>query len=313
MPPLYNLNVARLPWQTALKKVFPDILLDEPMSRYTSFRIGGPADAFLTVQKGGDLERLYEFTQDHRLKVTPVGWGSNLLVLDGGVRGVVLRLGGPYARVRFSAEGLVWAGAAVRLPALVVACAEKGLTGAEPLVGIPGTVGGALVMNAGTREREIGDIVSSVDLFDVESREMRRLGAAEVRFAYRSSTLDGTLVLGGTLALKAGDRVDIMDRVRRFQKRRQETQPIHTFNVGSTFKNPPGRFAAQLIEEAGLKGRVHGGARISPMHANFIENFNGALATDVLALVEEARNAVRAREGLELELEMKTLGEAAPR
>lgn len=283
------------------------------MARHTSFRIGGPADALLTVQKGGDLGLLYEFAQGHGLKVTPVGWGSNLLVLDGGVRGVVVRLGGPYARVRFSADGLVWAGAAVRLPKLVVATAAKGLTGAEPLVGIPGTVGGALVMNAGTREREIGDIVSSVDLFDVESREIRRLGSAEVRFAYRSSTLDGTLVLGGTLALKPGDRVDIMDRVRRFQKRRLETQPIHTFNVGSTFKNPPGRYAAQLIEEAGLKGRVHGGARISPMHANFIENFGGARATDVLALVEAARTAVRARAGLELELEMKTLGETASR
>ncbi|TBR24209.1 UDP-N-acetylmuramate dehydrogenase [bacterium] len=301
------------PWQNALKRLFPEILLDEPMSRYTSFHIGGPADAFLTVHKGGDLERLYAFARDHHVKVTPFGWGSNVLVLDGGVRGVVLRLGGPYARVRFSAEGLVWAGAAVRLPRLVVACAGKGLAGTEPLVGIPGTVGGALVMNAGTREREIGDIVSSVDLFDIEALEPRRLGAAEVRFAYRSSTLDGTLVLGGTLALKAGDRVDIMDRVRRFQKRRLETQPIHTFNVGSTFKNPPGRFAAALIEAAGLKGLAHGGARISPMHANFIENFNGARAADVLALVEAARTAVRAGEGIELELEMKTLGEAASR
>lgn len=305
--------MARHSWQTAFKRLFPDALLDEPMARHTSFRIGGPADALLTVQKAGDLARLYVFAREHRLPVTPLGWGSNVLVLDGGVRGVVLRLGGPYARVRFSADGLVWAGAAVRLPRLVLACAAKGLGGAEPLVGIPGTVGGALVMNAGTREREIGDVVSSVDLFDLESLEPRRLGAAEVRFAYRSSTLDGGLVLGATLSLKAGERADIMDRVRRHQKRRLETQPIHTHNVGSTFKNPPGRFAAQLIEEAGLKGRVHGGARISPMHANFIENFDGASAADVLALVEEARAAVRAREGLELELEMKTLGEAASR
>jgi len=305
--------MARAPWQTALKKIFPDVSLDEPLGRYTSFRIGGPADAFLTVQRGGDLERLYAFARDHSLKVTVLGWGSNVLVLDGGVRGIVLRLGGPYARVRFSADGLVWAGAAVRLPKLVVACADKGLGGAEPLVGIPGTVGGALVMNAGTRDREIGDVVSSVDLFDVESLGIRRLGAAEVRFSYRASTLDGSVVLGATLALKAGERVDIMDRVRRFQKRRLETQPIHTFNVGSTFKNPPGRFAAQLIEAAGLKGCVHGGARVSPMHANFIENFSGARASDVLALVEEARAAVRAREGLELELEMRILGETASR
>jgi UDP-N-acetylmuramate dehydrogenase len=300
-------------WSSRLKRLFPDALLDEPLARRTTFRIGGPADAFVTARRAGDLTRLYRFAKDESLPVTPIGRGSNLLVLDGGVRGIVLTLGGPYARMRFGADGLVWAGAAVLVPAFVVACAERGLGGAEPLVGVPGTIGGGLVMNAGTREREIGDLVRSVDLFDIESLEMRRLGPAEVRFAYRSSSLDGSLVLGGTLALNAGEPGDIMERVRRFQQRRLQTQPVHTFNVGSTFKNPPGRFIAQMIEEAGLKGLVRGGARISPLHANFIENFKGAAASDVLALVEAVRVAVRGREGLELELEMKILGEAAPR
>ncbi|MBI3296647.1 MAG: UDP-N-acetylmuramate dehydrogenase [Elusimicrobia bacterium] len=300
-------------WRARLKRLLPDVLLDEPMSRHTTFRIGGPADAFVTAKRAGDLSELYGFARAEDLPVTPVGWGSNLLVLDGGVRGIVLALGGPYARLRFSEGGLVWAGAAVRLPRMIVACAEKGLGGAEPLVGVPGTVGGALVMNAGTRELEIGDVTESVDVFDPESLETRRLGGAEVRFAYRSSSLAGSLVLGGTLSLKAGEPGDIMERVRRFQRQRLQTQPVHTFNVGSTFKNPSGRFVAKLIEEAGLKGRVHGGARISPMHANFIENFSAAAAADVLALVELARSEVRRREGLELELEMKIIGEAAPR
>ena len=300
-------------WRSRLKRLLPEVLLDEPMARHTTFRIGGPADAFFTAKRGGDLSQLYRFARDEALRITPLGWGSNLLVLDGGVRGIVLTLGGPYARLRFAEEGLVWAGAAVRLPRLIAACAEKGLGGAEPLVGVPGTVGGALVMNAGTRELEIGDVTVSVDVFDPEALEMRRLGGAEVRFAYRSSTLEGTLVLGGTLSLKAGDPGDIMARVRRFQQERLKSQPVHTFNVGSTFKNPPGRFVAQLIEAAGLKGCVRGGARVSPMHANFIENFNAASAADVLALVELARREVRERDGLELELEMKVIGEASAR
>lgn len=298
-------------WRSRLKRLLPEVLLNEPMSRHTTFRIGGPADAFFTAKRAGDLGVLYRFAREENLRITPVGWGSNLLVLDGGVRGIVLALGGPYARVRFAAEGLVWAGAAVRLPRLIVACAEQGLGGAEPLVGVPGTVGGALIMNAGTRELEIGDVVVSVDVFDPEALEMRRLGGAEVRFAYRSSTLEGTLVLGGTLSLKAGDPGGIMERVRRFQQQRLKTQPVHTFNVGSTFKNPPGRFVGKMIEEAGLKGCVRGGARISLMHANFIENFNAAKAVDVLALVELVRTSLRDRVGLELELEMKVLGEAA--
>lgn len=305
--------MASVSWQSRLKKLFPEALLDEPMAKHTTFRIGGPADAFVTARKAGDLSRLFGFCREEGVRIVPLGWGSNLLVLDGGVRGVVLSLGGPYARVRFGKGGLVWAGAAVRLPRLVTACAAKGLGGVEPLVGVPGTVGGALVMNAGTRELEIGSVTESVDVFDTEALEPRRLGAAEVRFAYRSSTLDGTLVLGGTLALKAGDRGDIMGRVRQFQKQRLQSQPVHTFNVGSTFKNPPGGFVAKMIEAAGLKGMVQGGARISPMHANFIENFDGASAADVLALVEKARRAVREREGVELELEMKILGEASPR
>ncbi|MDE2293011.1 MAG: UDP-N-acetylmuramate dehydrogenase, partial [Elusimicrobia bacterium] len=296
-------------WRSGLKRVLPETLLDEPLARHTTFRIGGPADAFVTARRAGDLGKLYRFAREHGVPITVIGWGSNLLVLDGGVRGVVLRLGGPYARARFGADGLVWAGAAMRLPRLVTACAARGLSGAEPLVGVPGTVGGALVMNAGTREREIGDLVQSVDVYDPEALEPRRLGAAEVRFAYRSTTLEGTLVLGGTLALKAGGRDDIMERVRTFQQRRLQTQPVHTFNVGSTFKNPSGRFVAQLIEQAGLKGMQVGGARISPKHANFIENAGGASAADVLALVEAARKAVREREGIELELEMKVLGE----
>jgi UDP-N-acetylmuramate dehydrogenase len=230
-------------------------------------------------------------------------------VRDGGVRGVVIRLCGEFERIEFLERDRVHAGAAVRVPQLVSQCAERGLGGDESLVGIPGTVGGALVMNAGTREGEIGALVESVDVLDPDQKETKSLPRSELEFSYRASNLQGRVVVGATLQLKPGDKRVIMGRVQQFQQKRRQTQPIHTFNVGSTFKNPPGRFAAQLIEEVGLKGLTCGGARISPMHANFIENFSGAKASDVLTLVDRVRAKVRQDRGVELELEMKVIGE----
>ncbi|PCI36563.1 MAG: UDP-N-acetylenolpyruvoylglucosamine reductase, partial [Elusimicrobia bacterium] len=183
--------------------------------------------------------------------------------------------------------------------------------GTEPLVGVPGTVGGALVMNAGTRDGEIGDLVHSVDVFDPETLTIKRLSKSRIRFRYRKSSLGRRIVLSSELELKAGSKVDILKRVRHFQQIRLKTQPVHSFNVGSIFKNPPGRFVAKLIQDAGLKGREYRGARISPKHANFIENDRRARATDVLGLVEIVRRTVRESSGVELELEMKVVGEAA--
>lgn len=269
------------------------------MSAHTTFRIGGPADAYAEAASREQLRALMEL----KVPTLFVGWGSNMLVREGGVRGLVVRLRGDFEKLEFREEGRVWAGAGVRCPALVTAAAERGLGGDESLVGIPGTVGGALVMNAGTREGEICELVVSVDTLDgVLPRE-------EIKFSYRSSSLQNSVVLGALLSLKAGDKAVIMKRVQQHQQKRLQTQPVHTFNVGSTFKNPPGHFVAKLIEESGLKGAVAGGARISPMHANFIENFNGAKASDVLALVDRAREAVRRQAGVELELEMKVVGE----
>lgn len=269
------------------------------MSAHTTFRIGGPADAYAEVSTREQLSALLSLN----VPVLFVGRGSNILVREGGVRGLVLRLRGDFEKLDFREGGLVWAGAGVRCPTLVTAAAERGLGGGESLVGIPGTVGGALVMNAGTREGEIGELVVSVDTPEgAVARE-------KIIFSYRSSSLQNSVVLGALLSLKAGDKAVIMKRVQQHQQKRLQTQPVHTYNVGSTFKNPPGHFVAKLIEEAGLKGAVAGGARISPMHANFIENFNGAKASDVLALVERAREAVRRAAGVELELEMKVVGE----
>jgi len=298
-------------WRDGLRSLFPDAKFDEPLKKYTTFKIGGPADAFVVAKTLDDLVRLFGFARSRRLPVFLIGWGSNLLVLDGGIRGVVLQLKGDFDRVEFFGEGCVRAGAAVRLPNLVLRCAQRGLAGSEPLVGVPGTVGGALVMNAGTRDGEIGDLVRSIEYFDPETLSVRRLTRSRIRFQYRRSSLGGKFLVSTELELKAGDKVDIIGRVKKYQQIRLKTQPVHSYNVGSTFKNPPGLFVARLIEEAGLKGTEFGGARVSLKHANFFENDRRATASDVLGLVDLVRREILERRGVKLELEMKVVGEPA--
>jgi UDP-N-acetylmuramate dehydrogenase len=295
-------------WIGELERAGLSPVRDEPLSRHTSFKIGGPADAFVTAKTREQAAASLRIARTAGVPVFFLGWGSNLLVRDGGIRGLVLALGGDFERIEFPGPELVRAGAAVRVPQLVVSCAENGLTGLEPIVGVPGCVGGALVMNAGTREGEIGPFVEEVEALDSEG-DPGAIARSALVFGYRSSNLGKSLVLSALLRLKRGVKADIMAVVARQQQKRLQTQPIHTFNVGSTFKNPPGLFAAQMIERSGLKGHVVGGARVSPMHANFIENFAGAKASDVLALVDLISERVRAESGVKLELEMRIVGE----
>ena len=293
-----------------LSELLPGARFDEAMSLHTTFRICGPADCYFEAAGAAELSRALSAARELGLPWFMLGWGSNLLVRDRGLRGMTVRLRGEFEAVEFLPERRVRCGAGVRVPQLVALCAENGLAGTEPLVGVPGTVGGALVMNAGTREGEIGSLVREVSTLDFETFSPTLLGREHLRFSYRSSNLENRVILGCVLELQTGDKVDIMDRVRRNQQRRLQTQPIHTYNVGSVFKNPPGRFVAKLIEEAGLKGMSRGGARVSPLHANFIENSADAAARDVLELVGEIRERIRALHGLELELEMKVVGDA---
>ena len=304
------MTVTPTPWAEDLRRLLPQARLGEPLSRHSTFHIGGPADAFVAPHDEEQLKSLYGFARERGLPVFLIGRGSNLLVRDGGIRGIVARLRGAFEAIEFPGGGLVRAGAGAPLPQLVLECAERGLAGAEPLVGVPGTVGGALVMNAGTREGEIGALARRVRVFEPERLEGLWLEAPELSFSYRRSSLENRIILVGELKLNAGEKRDILQRVQRQQQRRQQTQPIHTFNVGSVFKNPPGLFAAKLIEEAGLKGLRRGGAKVSELHANFIENDRGATAADVLALIDVVREKVRERSGLALELEVKVVGEA---
>ena len=295
-------------WIEELARAGVSPLRNEPLAQHTSFKIGGPADAFVTANNRAQATAALKIARTAGVPIFFLGWGSNLLVRDRGVRGLTLALGGDFEKIEFPGPELVRAGSAVRVPQLVVACAEKSLTGIEPIVGVPGCVGGALVMNAGTRDGEIGPFVEEVETLDMEGH-VAILTRDDLVFKYRSSNLGNSLVLSALLRLKRGVKTDIMALVARQQLKRLQTQPIHTYNVGSTFKNPPGRFAAQMIEQLGLKGHTVGGARVSPMHANFIENFAGAKASDVLALVDLISERVRAASGVKLELEMRVVGE----
>jgi UDP-N-acetylmuramate dehydrogenase len=296
-------------WRAELKAACPRTRFDEPLAPYTTFKIGGPADAFTEAGSPDEVVAALRVARDLDKPLFILGWGSNLLVRDRGVRGIVLRLDGEFSRISFPGHDRVTSGCAVRVPQLVVSCADKGLSGLEPIVGVPGTVGGAVAMNAGTRDGEIGALVVEVSVVDRETFAVRRIPKDELPFAYRYGPVENLVVLSCTLQLKPGDKGDIMALVGRYQQKRLQTQPIHTYNVGSTFKNPPGRFAAQMIEQLGLKGHAVGGARVSPMHANFIENFAGAKASDVLALVDLIRERARATFGVGLELEMRVVGE----
>lgn len=295
-------------WRQDLLKAVPSARLGEPLASKTTFKIGGPADAYVLAGSREELRAALLAARAASQPVFVLGWGSNLLVRDKGVRGLVVQLAAEFERIEFLQKDHVRAGAAVRVPALVLACAERGLSGLEPIVGVPGTVGGAVAMNAGTRDGEIGARVVAVATMDLEGNERVRY-PTDLDFRYRHSALENDVALDATIALKPADKADIMAVVRRYQKKRQETQPIHTNNVGSTFKNPAGKFVAQMVEQLGLKGHAIGGARVSPLHANFIENFGGAKASDVLALVDLIRERVRAEFGVGLELEMKVVGE----
>ncbi|OGR87272.1 MAG: UDP-N-acetylenolpyruvoylglucosamine reductase, partial [Elusimicrobia bacterium RIFCSPLOWO2_01_FULL_60_11] len=229
-----------------------------------------------------------------------------LLVGDKGIPGLTLRLKGEFQSVEFNGDS-VRAGAGVFLPTLVKLCADQGLGGVEPLVGIPGTVGGALAMNAGTRDLEIGSVIKTVEVLNAEGN-LELLDSARLSFQYRLSSLSGKVVCFATLQLRRGMKDDIIRSIQSFLEWRLEKQPVGMLNVGSIFKNPEGDFAARLIESAGLKGLRVGAAQVSPKHANFIVNLGGAKAQDVKDLILEVQKKVKEKHGVDLEPEVKMVG-----
>jgi UDP-N-acetylmuramate dehydrogenase len=290
-----------------LQTACPGLRPQERMARHTSLAVGGPAEYFADVNTPAELMALHALVRRHQLSVFFVGAGSNLLVSDMGIPGLVIHLQGEFRQTDFEGE-TVFAGAGVWLPALARACAAKGLSGLEALVGVPGCIGGGLVMNAGTREGWLGNVVESVEVLE-PSGQTRWMDRNELQFAYRASNLGACWVLRARLRLKPESSASIMARIESLLQYRARTQPLATSNCGSVFKNPEGGAAAQMIEACGLKGASRGGARISERHANFIINEKNATAQDVYELMRRAQQKVFEKFGVKLEPEVKLIGE----
>jgi UDP-N-acetylmuramate dehydrogenase len=292
-----------------------ELAADEPMARHTTLRLGGPADLWARPADTQALGLLLRRAWALGAPVTFVGGGSNLLVLDGGIRGVVVNLGRMTAVERPApdeAPGAVVVAAGASTGKLLKAATEWELGGLEFLGGVPGSVGGGLVMNAGTYLGEFTSVVEAVRSVRVDGAAVLREHAA-CGFRYRASDLPADeVVVGARLRLRARPRAEIEADVAGLRARRREREPTGVFNNGSTFKNPPGDYAGRLIEAAGLKGRRIGGAVVSPVHANWlvVERGSGCRSAELLALIEAVREAVAAAHGVLLELEVKVIGEA---
>ncbi len=281
---------------------------DEPMMRHTSFRIGGPVDLFVVCDTLPALSDVLAVLAAEEVPYTVVGKGTNLLVADRGYRGAILVLGKEFKRHVCDGE-YIRAGAACVLAYLVQDAFSRGLAGLEFAVGVPGTLGGALAMNAGSRDAWIGSVTESVTL--LAPREgLVRVRADQITWGYRDSGLSARgIIVEAELRLSPSEPVRIRAEMERSLERRKQSQPLGAPSAGSVFINPDGDSAGRLIENAGLKGTKLGGARVSEVHANFIVNDGGATAADVLGLVNKVRTSVRDRYGIELRPEVRFLGE----
>ncbi|MCS6906800.1 MAG: UDP-N-acetylmuramate dehydrogenase [Anaerolineales bacterium] len=292
-----------------------------PLSRYTSARIGGPAQLLVEVHSSAQLKPLIAFVWEHQIPYTLLGGGSNVLISDEGLDGlVIINRAKGRARMRFDLNAtppLLWADAGVSLSHLARQAAARGLSGLEWACGIPGTLGGAVVNNAGAFGGEISQNLAVVTILHRHYRGDHILAfqeqwtAAEMNYQYRSSRLKHSpgqaVVLSALLRLERGNPREIREKMEELSRRRRQTQPPGA-SLGSMFKNPPGDFAGRLIDAAGLKGLTIGGAMISPLHANFFINLGHATAGDVWDLIQTARQAVREKFGIDLELEIQPLG-----
>jgi UDP-N-acetylmuramate dehydrogenase len=283
-----------------------------PLAHYTSFRIGGPADAFAEPRTVEELQTLLALLHGEGVPFFLLGGGTNLLVSDKGVRGVVIKLGDGFNYASWQEQGdgaIVNVGAAHSLGRFVREAARKGYHGVEFAEGIPGSVGGGLLMNAGAFGGELSRVVAAIT--GVHGQGLRsRLTGEEIGFAYRRTALPPQFVVAEVeFHLQHGDSAEITAAMERAQRKRQQAQPHGYPNAGSIFKNPPGTYAGRLIEGAGLKGRAQGKARISEQHANFIVNTGGASAADVKCLMEQAQLAVWEKNQVWLEPEIRLVGE----
>jgi UDP-N-acetylmuramate dehydrogenase len=283
------------------------VRVNEPLKDHTTYRIGGPATCFAEVETIAELSRLCRFARQEKVPFMVLGGGSNVLFGDRGFDGIVALLAGEFTAHRFEG-GMLRAGAAARLPVLVKESAARDLAGLECLAGVPGTVGGALMSNAGTRDEWIGEVVTAVEVMN-DAGTVMTIDRKDIEFYYRGSSLEGLLVTGVALNLKKGVKNDILSKINELMTRRSKSQPVGTWNAGSVFRNPPNDSAGRLIEACGLKGLSFGGAKVSEKHANFIINEGKAASADIRSLIVLVRQKVKEQFGVDLELEIKLVGE----
>jgi UDP-N-acetylmuramate dehydrogenase len=291
-----------------LKFIKGTVKFEEPMARHTTFKIGGPAEIFVYPSDQDDLLNILRYAAEHKMGAFTVGGGSKLLVGDKGIRGFVISLNAPsFNKLDLDSE-LVSAGCGIRINELLKRAAEKGLGGLEFLAGIPGTLGGALVMNAGWPVKAIGDRVEEVTL--IKDLGKTTLGKSDLKFSYRSSNIGDTILISAGLKLDKKTKENIEAEINRNFEKKRQAQDLSRPSVGSVFMNPSGTMPAwQVIEKCGFRGVSIGGAAVSEKHANFIINKGKATAADVRALIGEIQNKVFKEHQIMLKLEVKLIGD----
>lgn len=296
---------------TKLCKYLPTerILEQEPMSRHTTFRVGGEAGLFLEIATEEELKAVIRLLKDEGQDWYLLGNGSNLLVSDKGYDGVIVHLAKEFGHIEVKVDSL-YCEAGATLAAIARAALAQSLTGFEFAAGIPGTLGGAVVMNAGAYDGEMKQVISSVRLMNMQG-EILEKSCEEMHFAYRHSLLkeERYIVLGATIQLRKGQQEDIRLRMEELAARRKEKQPLEYPSAGSTFKRPEGYFAAKLIQDAGLRGYSCGGAQVSEKHCGFVVNKGNATADDIYTLIQEIQAKVWSSFGVKIEPEVILLGD----
>ena len=302
--------------RTLLSVLNSTVLFNEPMNKYTSFRIGGPAEAMAFPCDETELSKIINIASGERIPLFFLGKGTNILVGDKGLRGIVVSLSSNLAGECFrqitkirEVNGLVYiyAGAGTALTRLLRFTIQNGLSGLEFTAGIPGSLGGAVIMNAGSYGREIKDVLDSVRIIDRDG-SLADINAKDISFKYRGAAIHGTAVTGAVLRLNKGDHEKIKKNVEENILRKRMSQPLSKPSAGSIFKNPNGTMAWKLIDSAGMRKASAGGASVSPLHANFIVNNGNATAGDVLSLIKQIGRKIEKDTGITLELEVKIVG-----
>ena len=285
-----------------------NVRINEPMKNHTTFKIGGPAQYYVTPESVTQIQEVVSLCRDMNIPLHVIGNGSNILVGDDGVDGVVLALFNTFSDYEIK-DNVITAQAGMSLIKLAVIALRDGLTGLEFASGIPGSVGGAVYMNAGAYDGQMKDVVTSVTVLD-EAGNIRILGRDELDMGYRTSAVakHNMIVLQVIIELKAGDKEQIKDRMNQLSELRKQKQPLEYPSAGSTFKRPEGYYAGKLIADAGLKGYSIGGAAVSEKHAGFVVNMGGATAKDVVELTDYIKKRIIEQFGVTLELEIKKIG-----